>query len=173
MNIQNVEFKARVNTLELYEQKLLELQAVYIGTEHQVDTYFNTSEARLKLRESGKQNSLIHYNRANTTTAKESDVLYYQHLPNPALKDILSTHLGVKVIVDKTRKIYAIDNVRFHLDVVQQLGTFIEVEAMNEGPFPLTADLKKQCDFYFHAFKLEENQLVRLSYSDLILEKNS
>lgn len=172
MKIQNVEFKARVAALEPFEKQLLSLGAKLVATEHQVDTYFNTSEARLKLRESGSQNSLIHYDRADTSTAKQSDIIYYQHLPNTALKSILTTHLGVKVIVDKIRTIYAIDNVRFHLDMVQQLGTFLEVEAMDENQNFTATALKDQCDWYFSLFKLNEVDLVNLSYSDLILAKN-
>lgn len=173
MHIQNVEFKARVETLDIYEKKLLYQGAVLIGTSHQVDTYFNTAEARLKLRESGGQNSLIHYNRIDTNTAKESDVLYYQHVPDATLKSILITHLGIKIVIDKIRKIYAIGNVRFHLDLVQELGTFLEVEAMNEQAKYTTVQLKEQCEFYFNLFDLQKDQLVDWSYSDLLLERNS
>ncbi|WP_430612067.1 class IV adenylate cyclase [Flavobacterium sp. JP2137] len=173
MHIQNVEFKARVEALDKYEQKLIALGATRIGVYHQVDTYFNATVARLKLRESDGQNSLIHYHRADTPTAKESDIIYYQHDPNPALKAILTTQLGVKVVVDKVRTIYAIDSVRFHLDVVQQLGIFIEVEAMLENPNHSQADLKAQCDRYFEHFELEKSQLVDRSYSDLVLAKKT
>jgi adenylate cyclase class IV len=47
------------------------------------------------------------------------------------LKNILIRQLGVKIVVDKRRKIYFIDNVKFHFDVVENLGTFIEVEAID------------------------------------------
>lgn len=173
MHIQNVEFKARVENLETIEELLLSIQATFVETQHQIDTYFNTSTARLKLREAGENHSLIHYDRANTDTAKESDIIYYQHLPNAALKSILTAQLGVKVIVDKIRTIYAIDNVRFHLDIVQQLGTFVEVEAMNEVQNHTMHSLKEQCDFYFHTFKLQPENLIDCSYSDLLLDQNA
>ncbi|MBL0259969.1 MAG: CYTH domain-containing protein [Saprospiraceae bacterium] len=47
------------------------------------------------------------------------------------MKNILIRQLGVKIVVDKRRKIYFIDNVKFHFDVVENLGTFIEVEAID------------------------------------------
>ncbi len=171
MEIQNVEFKARVQQLDFYEQKLLALKAVHIESQQQVDTYFNTKQARLKLRETAGQNSLIHYDRPNTSTAKQSEIIYFQHLPDLALKSILSTHLGIKTVVDKTRRIYAIENVRFHLDLVQGLGTFIEVEARNENNQHTTEELKNQCAFYFDVFKLHEKNLIHLSYSDLMGDK--
>ena len=51
MNILNFEFKARVNNIDELEQKLLQLDPVFKGEDHQIDTYFNVSEGRLKLRE--------------------------------------------------------------------------------------------------------------------------
>lgn len=76
--------------------------------------------------------------------------------------------LGVKITVDKKRKIYFIDNVKFHFDVVEGLGTFIEVEAIdNNGTFSVE-HLKAQCDKYFTYFGLDKSQLVDKSYSDLV-----
>jgi len=49
MNIKNVEFKALVDNLDIYEKLLIQSGAQYIGTDHQIDTYFNTQSGRLKL----------------------------------------------------------------------------------------------------------------------------
>lgn len=77
--------------------------------------------------------------------------------------------LGVKTIVDKKRKIYFIGNVKFHFDIVKNLGAFMEVEAIdNEGKFSIE-ELKTQCDNYFDYFHLDKDNLVDKSYSDLIL----
>lgn len=170
MNIKNFEFKARVDELEKYEAKLLTLNPDYKGLDHQIDTYFNATEGRLKLREGNIENSLINYDRENVAQAKESQIILYQHQPNPALKQILTKQLGVKAIVDKKRKIYFIDNVKFHFDVVEQLGTFIEVEAIDNNNDFTIDELKNQCDFYFSLFELNPNQIIDKSYSDLIME---
>jgi len=170
MNIKNFEFKARVDELEKFETKLLTLNPDYKGLDHQIDTYFNATEGRLKLREGNIENSLINYDRENVAQAKESQIILYQHQPNPALKQILTKQLGVKAIVDKKRKIYFIDNVKFHFDVVEQLGTFIEVEAIDNNNAFTIDELKNQCDFYFSFFELNPNQIIDKSYSDLILE---
>ncbi|MBO9681697.1 MAG: CYTH domain-containing protein, partial [Flavisolibacter sp.] len=112
----NYEFKASCNNLEALEMKLKELNPVFIGMDHQIDTYFNVPHGRLKLREGNIENSLIHYNRTNTADAKQSDVSLYQHQPDKNLKEVLSKALGIKTVVDKKRKIYFIDNVKFHFD---------------------------------------------------------
>jgi adenylate cyclase class 2 len=133
MNIRNFEFKAKVDGFEKLEAKLLLLNPVFKGTDHQIDTYFNAAKGRLKLREGNIENALINYDRVDTAEAKESTIVLYRHEPNKALKYILTLQLGIKTIVDKTRKIYFINNVKFHFDIVKDLGTFIEVEAIDDS----------------------------------------
>lgn len=170
MNIKNFEFKARLNNLEEYENKLLTLNPVFKGIDHQIDTYFNVKKGRLKLREGNIENALINYDRENISGSKKSEIILYQHEPNKALKQILSNQLGVKIIVDKKRKIYFINNVKFHFDTIEKLGTFIEVEAIDENDNFTIEELKKQCDKYHDFFGLKESDLVDKSYSDLMME---
>ncbi len=169
MNIKNFEFKAKVEDLDQYENKLLELKPVFHGLDHQIDTYFNVPKGRLKLREGNIESSLINYDRQDTADMKQSEVILYRHEPNKALKDILVKQLGVKKIVDKKRKIYFIDNVKFHFDTVETLGTFIEVEVIDDKDAFTTEQLKEQCDKYFHFFRLSKSQLIDRSYSDLVI----
>src|SRR5215204_6677534 len=107
----NFEFKARTRRLHEQEAVLNGLNPRFVGEDHQVDTYFNVLHGRMKLREGNIERSLIHYHRTNTAGAKQSDVLLYEHQGGAALKDILTAALGVKVVVDKRRRIYFIDNV--------------------------------------------------------------
>ena len=129
----NIEFKAKTNNLDALIYKLLALNPKYIGEDHQKDTYYNVNIGRLKLREGNIENALIWYNREDKSGAKQSDILLYKHSPHEALKAILLKVNGVKVIVDKVRKIYFVDNVKFHFDTVKELGTFIEVEAIDDS----------------------------------------
>jgi predicted adenylyl cyclase CyaB len=168
MKIKNFEFKAKVDSIEAYENKLLILNPVFKGTDHQIDTYFNVTKGRLKLREGNIENALINYDRENVNDAKQSDVILYQHEPNAALKNILTKQLGLKITVDKKRKIYFIDNVKFHFDNVKGLGTFLEVEAIDSNETFTIEQLKAQCDKYFNYFGLDKSQLVDKSYSDLV-----
>lgn len=172
MNIKNFEFKAKIDEIEKYENKLLTLYPKFQGIDHQIDTYFNVPHGRLKLREGNIENSLINYDRENVSGTKESQIILYQHEPNVALKNILIRQLGLKIIVDKKRKIYFIDNVKFHFDIVENLGTFMEVEAIDSKEEFSIEELKQQCDKYFNFFELTQNDIIDKSYSDLIMELN-
>ena len=169
----NFEFKAVATDLAALEKKLLTLNPKYIGEDNQVDTYFNVAQGRLKLREGNIENSLIWYERTNTAGAKQSDILLYHHSPDKALKDILVKLHGIKVVVDKKRKIYFIDNVKFHFDIVESLGTFVEVEAIDKTGDIGIDKLKEQCNYYSAFFNVEPSDYIAVSYSDLILEKKS
>jgi predicted adenylyl cyclase CyaB len=169
----NYEFKARHNNIEALESKLKELNPLFIGTDHQVDTYFNIPNGRLKLREGNIENSLIHYNRTNTAGAKQSNVTLYQHQADKSLKEILSKALGVKIVVDKSRRIYFIDNVKFHFDKVNELGSFVEVEAIDKDGSIGIERLKEQCNHYIQLFGITEDQFIAESYSELLAKKSS
>lgn len=165
----NFEFKARATALEEMENKLIALKPRFIGEDHQMDTYFNVPAGRLKLREGNIENSLIYYERSNTAGAKQSVILLYNHAPDKNLKSILTKVNGVKVVVDKKRKIYFIDNVKFHFDAVEGLGTFIEVEAIDSDGTIGVAALEAQCKFYADFFNIEMADYIAVSYSDLLL----
>lgn len=169
MSIRIIEFKARVEAIETYEKKLLKLKPLFVGIDHQIDTYFNATKDRLKLREGNIENALIQYHRKNTAKSKLSTVKLFKHKADLILKEILTDQLGIKVIVDKHRKIYFIGNVKFHFDTVKKLGTFIEVEAIDEKNKYSLEELKDQCDYYLELFKISPKQLIKVSYSDLLL----
>lgn len=173
MNIKNFEFKAKVNSIEKYVNKLLSLNPTFIGTDHQIDTYFNAAKGRLKLRQGNIENALIQYERKDIKGSKASDIVLYKHKPDDALKEILANQLGVLAEVDKLRKIYFINNIKFHFDEVKNLGTFIEVEAIDDANRFTIEELKTQCDYYFNFFELTEENVVAKSYSDLLLQSNS
>jgi len=170
MKFHNYEFKARATDLNGLEHKLLMLNPVFKGEDHQVDTYFNVASGRLKLREGNIENALIYYERADTAGAKQSDILLYNHNPGSSLKEILSRVNRIKVRVDKRRRIYFIGNVKFHFDTVKDLGDFIEVEALDEAGQIPAEKLKEQCSYYFSYFGLKESDYINISYSDMIQE---
>ncbi len=171
MSILNIEFKARSNKIDLLEALLLQHNPRFIGEDHQVDTYFNVSAGRLKLREGNIENALIHYEREDFAGAKSSHVLLYQHQPDKTLKNILIKTLGVKAVVDKRRKIYFIENVKFHFDTVEGLGTFVEVEAIDRDGNIGKESLQAQCDEYAALFGITTDDFCSASYSDMILNK--
>lgn len=81
----------------------------------------------------------------------------------------MQLQLGVKAVVDKKRKIYFINNIKFHFDQVEGLGTFLEVEVIDEKGDLSIEVMKQDCDHYFQFFGLSQSQLVDRSYSDLVL----
>jgi adenylate cyclase class 2 len=169
----NYEFKAKCVNTDALEARLQALHPRFIGTDHQIDTYFCVQHGRLKLREGTIEHALIHYQRPDTAGPKQSDVLLYQHTPDPLLKEILTKSLGVKIVVDKKRKIYFMDNVKFHFDQVQELGSFVEVEAIDrEGSIGIQK-LKQQCNVYAQLFSINGGDYIEGSYSDLLLAKKS
>ncbi len=172
MSILNIEFKASTNKLPELEALLQKQIPQFIGEDHQIDTYFNVSAGRLKLREGNIENALIHYEREDFAGAKSSHVLLYQHQPDKTLKEILIKTLGVKAIVDKRRKIYFINNVKFHFDTVDGLGTFVEVEAIDKDGGIGKEKLQAQCDEYAALFNFAEEDFISVSYSDLILSNS-
>ena len=169
----NFEFKAVAHDLAELEKKLSACNPRFVGTDHQVDTYFNVPNGRLKLREGNIENALIHYTRHNTAGAKQSDVTLYTHTPGEGLKDALSRALGIKVVVDKKRRIYFVDNVKFHFDEVAGLGTFVEVEAIDADGSIGLEKLKEQCNGYAQLFGITKDEFRAGSYSDMLLAKKS
>jgi adenylate cyclase, class 2 len=172
MSILNFEFKAVSNNIKSQEDKLLLLNAEFIGEDNQTDTYFNVKQGRLKLREGNIENSLIWYNRENIKGAKQSDVLLYRHNPDKAQKDILVKVHGIKVIVNKKRRIYFLGNVKFHFDEINGFGTFVEVEAIDKDGSIGIEKLKEQCNKYAELFNIRQQDFMSLSYSDKLLQKN-
>lgn len=169
----NFEFKARHQDIGEAERRLDKLHPLFVGEDHQVDTYFNVPNGRLKLREGNIEQSLIFYQRTNVAGAKQSDVTLYQHESNPALKQVLTQSLGIKTVVDKRRRIYFIENVKFHFDVVDGLGTFVEVEAIDKDGTIGLEKLRAQCSHYQDLLGVKEEDFIAESYSDLLLAKKS
>lgn len=165
----NIEIKARCRQPEKVLKILKSAGAEYRGIDRQVDTYFNVAEGRLKLREGNIENNLIFYKRSDQSGPKRSEVILYPAGKDKGLKEILEAVIGVKVIVDKMRHILFIENVKFHVDSVKGLGSFVEIEAIGEKGEEL--HLQRQCKQYIRLLGISEDDLVRESYSDLIINK--
>ncbi len=163
----NIEIKARCAHPEEIRDLLNKLQAEFIGTDYQTDTYFNVPHGRLKLREGNIENALIHYFRNDQAGPKRSDISLYKTQPRSDLKQVLTAALGLLAVVSKRRQIYFIENVKFHIDEVQQLGAFVEVEAIDRDGSIGEEKLREQCQYYLNLFKIRKEDLVEVSYSDL------
>lgn len=168
----NIEIKAKCNFPDKIRNILKSHKADYKGTDQQIDTYFKVNSGRLKLREGNIENYLIHYQRSNQQGPKQSDVTLYKTQKDSSLKDVLIKSLDILMIVDKQREIYFIDNVKFHIDEVKDLGNFVEIEAIDYEDTIGKEKLLKQCQDYMDILGIKEDDLISNSYSDLILEAN-
>ncbi len=166
----NIEIKARCEDLERIRKVLREENAKFEGTDHQTDTYFNTPTGRLKLREGKIENNLISYNRKNQSEPKLSEVtLYNTSKDSKVLKEMLTKHLGIKCVVDKKREIHYARNVKIHLDHVEKLGFFVEIEATSNNRDDEDR-LRKQVESYIKKFGIKKCDLIKMSYSDMVLK---
>lgn len=165
----NYEFKARTEFLAEQENKLKQFSPFFKGEDHQSDTYFNVPTGRLKLREGNIENALIYYERENTSGGKQSHIILYKHQPDTALKEILTITNGIKIVVKKNRKIYFIENIKFHFDTVATLGTFIEVEAIDTDGSIGLEKLKEQCERFAAFFEIKQEDYIAVSYSDMLM----
>lgn len=168
----NMEIKAKCLDPERIEKKLLENNALYIGTDNQVDTYFNVPSGRLKLREGNIEQSLIFYQRPDASEVKGSMVEMTKLERNNGIKPVLQKALGLKIEVVKKRKIFFIDNVKFHIDHVGGLGSFVEIEAIFEGSGDelVAEQLKAQCHHYMEYLGIAPEDLIDRSYSDMLMD---
>lgn len=164
----NAEIKARCPDPAFVRQYLLEQGARFAGTDHQCDTYFNTRNGRLKLREGNIENNLIYYERQNDAGPKTSAFTLTPVTDAAALKYSLEQALGVLKVVEKTREIYYIGNVKFHVDELKSLGYFVEIEACSTGTAFTAEALHAQCTSYMEQLHILPEHLLTHSYSDMI-----
>ena len=167
--MRNIELKARDpqpgRTLEL----ALAAGAEDQGELAQRDTYFARARGRLKLREEAGAAELIQYRRADMPDARESE---YRRIPAadaPALREALDAALGTLVVVEKRRRLLFWDGVRIHLDDVQGVGGFVELEAVAAPGSDLAAERDK-VERLRAALEIADDRLVAQSYSDLLLD---
>ncbi|MBI4116344.1 class IV adenylate cyclase [Candidatus Pacearchaeota archaeon] len=170
MNLINIEIKTKCENPEAIKLILRENGAEYHGRDHQIDTYFKTKTGRLKFRNGNIENRLVYYERENIEGPKQSDVILLEK-PDSELIGILIKSLGILAVVEKTREIYLINNVRFHVDEVNGLGNFVEIEAIDYNGDLGKNKLLEQCNYYLQLLKINGKGLIRNSYGDMLLEK--
>lgn len=167
-----IEIKAFCKSPEKARETLRAHHANFRGTEKQIDTYFHSKTGRLKFREGGTEKQLILYQRENQKGVKESQISLYKTSPDSSLKEILEKSIGTTCIVEKTREIYSIENVVFHIDQVKGLGNFLEIEAIDMNANISKDKLQEQCNYYIKLLEINAKDLVAESYSDLLQQNN-
>ena len=133
----------------------------------QEDTFFVTSQGRLKLRVlPGEKGQLIFYTRPDQEGPKRSDY-HISHTSDPAnLKRVLELAYGIRGVVRKTRYLYLVGQTRVHLDDVEGLGQFMELEVvMREGQSD--ADGQTIAEGLLESLGVARNDLLEGAYMDL------
>jgi homotetrameric cytidine deaminase len=167
--MRNVELKSRdpdpARTLEL----ALALGASDEGEITQRDTYFGSSRARVKLREQTPgDDELIAYRRPDDDEARVSEYLRVAVPDAAALREALDAAYGTKVVVAKRRRLLLWEGVRIHLDEVEGLGSYMELEALVEGDDAGAA--QERVARLRAELHIDDANLVAGSYSDLLLD---
>jgi adenylate cyclase class 2 len=168
----NSEVKARCPDPDAVRDYLRKENARFMGTDHQVDTYFRVPNGRLKLREGTIENALIYYERKEVAGPKHAAGQLFPVSHGSGLKRLLENSLGVLVVVDKMREIYFIGNVKFHIDQVQGLGSYVEIEAQDHRRSVTLQKLQQQCRYYMEQLGIRGEDLITSSYSDMMMEQD-
>lgn len=169
----NLEVKVHVPDLEQIKEKALQLGASGTALLRQTDTYFLIGKRRLKLRNENGKTCLIFYVRPDTTESKFSNyhIVYISKHCSIVTRKILSYIFGLKIVVRKERMLCLYKHTRIHLDKVEGLGNFVELETVFEGGLP-EKTLKAEHESILHSLGLHDLEKVKDSYSDLMIVKS-
>jgi predicted adenylyl cyclase CyaB len=127
----NIEIKARVKDIEAVRAIAQRLSDRPCTVLLQEDTFFHSPQGRLKLRVLAPyQGQLIYYERADAAGPKRSEYFVSPTADPAPLKAVLTRALGVRGVVRKRRSLYWVGSTRVHLDEVDGLGSFLELEVM-------------------------------------------
>lgn len=164
----NIEIKARVRNFAEIKSRAEKLGDVPVEVISQEDIFFNTGHGRLKLRVLAPgRGQLIYYERPDQDGPKRSDYHIALTSDPENLKRVLELAYGVRGVVRKTRHLYLAGQTRIHLDDVQGLGCFMELEVvMAEGQ--TDAQGRKIAGELMEKLGVREGDLVEGAYMDLL-----
>jgi predicted adenylyl cyclase CyaB len=163
----NLEIKVPYQKLSNLDEGLQSIGAQFIKVLVQKDTYYKTDKGLLKLRVDGDKTELIYYNRSEKKTKRWSEY-YTLQICDPKPEQFFSRTHETEVVVKKSRKLFMYKNTRIHLDTVQGLGHFVELESMVKTT---RAAAEKEFKFVVKNLRLPVEKELRMSYRDLLLAK--
>ena len=139
----------------------------------QDDTFFDCHAGRLKLRAfSNSQGELIFYQRSNQSGPKES---FYVRTPTAApdsLRETLTLAYGAVGRVRKHRTLFLAGRTRIHLDAVEDLGDFLELEVVLDDDESLENGIR-EAQRLMQQLGVTPSQLIDRAYVDLLAEARS
>jgi predicted adenylyl cyclase CyaB len=164
----NIEIKAHVHDFNEVRRRAEQLSQRPVEIISQEDTFFNTPQGRLKLRVLAQdRGQLIYYTRPDQEGPKRSDYHIFLTSAPEHLKRVLELAYGIRGIVKKTRHLYLVDQTRVHLDDVDGLGQFIELEVvLQEGQSD--GEGQATAEGLMSALGIERSDLLEGAYMDLL-----
>ncbi|UCF10361.1 MAG: class IV adenylate cyclase [Candidatus Bipolaricaulota bacterium] len=169
----NVEVKARIDDWESTRARVIAVAGQPIEKVRQRDIFFHTSRGRLKLRQLGPdRGQLIYYERPDATSATTSHYVIYETVAPAALREALRAALAERAVVSKERTLFLVGNTRIHLDRVEELGDFLELEVVLDptddeaGGRRTAADLLKRLG-------IRDDRLLDCAYVDLLADRET
>ncbi|MBN2581990.1 MAG: class IV adenylate cyclase [Planctomycetes bacterium] len=125
----NMEVKARVRDVGDVERTIRDLTRAEPHVMHQEDTFYRVPRGRLKVRhDEHGESAVVYYLRADTPGPILSRYFRRRLDDAAATMDELGRRYGVKAVVRKQRKLFMSGSTRIHLDCVEGLGDFVEIE---------------------------------------------
>jgi len=169
----NIEIKAVVRDWDQTCKRAASLSDVPLEILNQEDTFFNCITGRLKLRQfSSQRGELIAYQRDDVAGTKSSRYLITRTAEPETLRHVLANSLGIVGTVKKQRHLYLHGQTRIHLDKVEYLGTFLELEVVMKPDQPL-AEGEQMVRDLMEKLEIRPEELVAGAYMDFILKKNA
>jgi predicted adenylyl cyclase CyaB len=164
----NIEIKARVRDWEKTRRAAALLSDRPVQIIDQADTFFTCSHGRLKLREfSPTRGELIAYEREDIAGTKASRYLISITAEPEQLRNVLSRALGVAGFVRKRRYLYLCGPTRIHLDEVEGLGEFLELEVVM-APVQETAEGEAIARELMDKLGVQPGDLIAGAYVDML-----
>jgi len=164
----NVEIKARIGSTRELEPRVRVLAGAAPVELHQADVFFHCGEGRLKLRHlSCGPAELIYYRRPDTRGPRESFYLRTEVPDAAGLERQLASAYGIRAMVRKRRLVYISGRTRIHLDEVEGLGHFLELEVVLADGEDAAAGVR-EAHALMEQLGIAEAQLLHTAYVDLL-----
>ena len=161
---------ARISSVAALAEKVSEIADSGPTTIVQDDSFFRCETGRLKLRRfSDDSGELIYYRRPDRQAPKESFYLRSPTTEPLAMIESLTLAYRKRGRIKKRRTLFLVGRTRVHLDVVEQLGDFLELEVVLEKSEPPESGIHETRQL-MHRLGIQRAQLVEGAYIDLLEE---
>lgn len=168
----NIEIKARIDSVESLTPRAIAIANSGPTEIIQDDTFFVCQTGRLKLRAfSHEHGELIFYRRANQQGPKESFYLRSATTDPNALRELLSLAYGQAGRVRKHRTLFLVGRTRIHLDRVEGLGHFLELEVILGELESSEVGVREAYDL-MEQLGVDSSQLIEGAYVDLLVQRH-